>query len=454
MEYLMYKSKIIHKLLGAAIVLTSILIGNSDATAGNNFKPIKFEKETLDNGLKVIYHVDKSAPIVTTVVHYNVGSKDEDLDKTGYAHFFEHLMFEATDAIPRATIDKHVQEAGGELNAYTSFDQTVFHFTVPSNEVKLALWMESQRMRKLHVDEIGVETQRGVVTEELKMRTTNQPYGTLIDKLCSNMFPGSGYAWSVIGSETHIKNATIQNFKDFYNNFYQPNNATLVIAGDIDVAKVKEYVRTYFGQFPKATAPKRHNYQLKPIAKEYRETVIDDKAPMTALFIGFQGPTLLDPDYYAASLLTDIIASGESSRFYQRLVDKDQVAVESGFSPFILRGAGAFLVEAYVAKGHTPEEVEKTVMEEISKLIKDGVTDAELEKAKNIKEAQFVFGKKDLMDKAQDLARYEVFNGDANYINTELDKFMKVSKTDIINAAKKYLATDKKVVLVYKPNQD
>jgi predicted Zn-dependent peptidase len=447
----MYKMSFLNKFLGTVIVATSMLLSNATLSAGEGFKPIKFETEKLDNGLTVIYHVDKSAPIVATVVHYNVGSKDEDLDKTGYAHFFEHLMFEATDAIPRATIDKLVQEAGGELNAYTSFDQTVFHFSLPANEVRLALWVESQRMRHLHVDEIGVETQRGVVTEELKMRTTNQPYGSLIQKLCSSMFPGSGYAWAVIGSEEHIKRATIQNFKDFYDNFYQANNATLVIAGDFDIKDVKQYVRDYFGSLPKAPEPKRHDYQLQPLTKEIRETVEDDKAPMTGLFIGFQGPKLNDPDFYAASLLTDILAAGESSRFYQRIVDKEQLAVETSFSPFILRGAGAFLVEAYVAKDKTPKEVEKAIMEEINKVVADGVTDAELTKAKNIREAQFVFGKKDLMDKAQELARNSVFYANPGLINTELDKFLKVTKDDIIKAAKKYLATDKKVVLVYTP---
>lgn len=447
----MYKSKLIHKLLGAAIMLTSMVFAGANLSAAGDFKPIKFEKETLPNGLKVIYHVDKSAPIVTTVVHYNVGSCDEDTSRTGYAHFFEHLMFEATDAIPRATIDKNVQEAGGELNAYTSFDQTVFHFTLPSNEVKLALWMESQRMRKLHVDEIGVETQRGVVTEELKMRTLNQPYGTLLSKFCANTFAGSGYAWPVIGSIDHIAKATIQNFKDFYDNYYQPSNATLVIAGDIDVAEIKKYVRDYFGDYPKPASVKRHDeYKLEPL-KPHRETVIDDKAPMTAMFIGYRGPSMTDPDYYAVSLLGDILSSGESSRLYQRLVDKDQIAVEAGVSPFAVRGAGAFLAQIVLASGKTTDEAEKVLNEEIARLLKDGVTDKELTKVKNMCESQFVFGKKDLMSKAQDLARYEVFFGDAGMINTELDKYMAVTKADILRVAKKYLGTDNKVVLIYEP---
>ena len=273
----MLKFKVLKKIIGVAAVLTSLCFaGTVPASATADFKPIKFEKETLPNGLKVIYRVDNSSPIIATVCHYNVGSQDEDTNKTGFAHFFEHLMFEATDAIPRATIDKYVEEAGGDLNAFTTNDETVFHFQLPSSEIKLALWMEAQRMRKLHVDNVGVETQRGVVTEELKMRTLNQPYGTLLYKLYKNMFPGSGYEWPTIGSIDQIAHASVQDFKNFYDNFYRPNNATLVVAGDFNLADAKKYVREYFGVYPASDLPKRHNYQLKPLTKPYRETIIDD----------------------------------------------------------------------------------------------------------------------------------------------------------------------------------
>ena len=455
LENLMFRFKVLTKIIGVAAVLTSLYFaGAANALAAGDYKPIKFEKETLPNGLKVIYYVDNSAPVVSTVCHYNVGSQDEDLNKTGFAHFFEHLMFEATDAIPRATIDKYVEEAGGDLNAYTSFDQTVFHFTLPSNELNLALWMEGQRMRKLHVDQIGVETQRGVVSEELKMRTLNQPYGTLLYKICKNMFPGSGYEWPTIGSIDHIANATIKDFKDFYDNFYQPNNATLVVAGDFKIEDAKKSVREYFGSYAGGNLPKRHEYILKPITKPYRETVIDDKAPMTALFIGFQAPSLLDADYYAMSILASILSEGESSRLYQRLVNTDQTAVQVEFSPFALRRAGAMLAEAFVAQGATCDVVEAAILDEINKVVLNGVSDQELEKAKNICETQFVFGKKDLLSIAQELAKDEVFFGDAGVVNTELSKYMAVSKEDISRVAKKYLATDNRVVLIYQPKDN
>lgn len=416
-------------------------------------KPIKFEKDTLANGLQVIYQVDKSAPVIATVVHYRVGSRDESPSHTGYAHFFEHLMFEATTNIPRASVDKYVEEAGGDLNAHTSFDETVFFFRLPSNEINLALWIESQRMRGLLVDPIGVETQRGVVTEEMKMRRENAPYGTLLDKLCEHGFPGGSYSWTTIGAKEHIQAATKEDFRSFYNNFYQPNNATLVIAGDFDLEQTKKSVDAYFGILPKGTEPKREPFKIQNLEKEYREVIVDEKAQLPAVFMGFRGPALSDKDYFAVSLLTDILAAGESSRLYQAVVDKEQVGVQAGADPLILEKAGMILVYAVAQHDKEPKDCENVIMKEINNIAKKGITDEELTKAKNIKEAQFIFEKKGTLDKAQTLARYNSYYGDPSLINTEIEHFLKVTKEDIVNVAKKYFATDKKVVLYYIPKK-
>ncbi|MEN6294725.1 MAG: pitrilysin family protein, partial [Chloroherpetonaceae bacterium] len=220
-----------------------------------SFNPIKFTKEVLDNGLQVIYTVDKSAPVVATVVHYRVGSRYEIPGKTGYAHFFEHLMFEATNAYPRATIDKYVEEAGGNMNAHTSNDETVFYIKLPANQLKLGLWIESQRMRGLKVDTVGVETQRGVVTEEMKMRRENSAYGTFFDKMSSYLFKGGNYEWTTIGAFDDIQNAKVSDFRNFYDTYYYPNNATLVIAGDINIEQTRQWVKEYFGSLPNKTIP-------------------------------------------------------------------------------------------------------------------------------------------------------------------------------------------------------
>lgn len=432
---------------GIALLMMVIAITPSYS----QFNKIKFVRDSLPNGLQIIYNVDKTAPVVATVLHYKVGSRNEIPGKTGYAHFFEHLMFEATDAIPRASIDKMVQEAGGELNAHTSFDETVFYFKLPTNQIKLALWIESQRMRRLHVDSIGVETQKGVVIEELKMRTDNQPYGTLLTKMCENLFGGSHYGWATIGYIKDLQQATIADFKKFYDTYYQPNNATLVISGDIDIPEVKKYVREYFGQYPKGPAVPKENIDLKPLQKDIIERVVDDKAQLPALFIAYRGPDLGDPDYYPMTLLTNILSAGESSRFYQRMVDQDRIAVQVQSVPFSLQYAGALLLIGIPTPGKNPEKVEMAIDDEISLLLKNGVTDEELQKAKNIIESGFVSDKKNVHSKAQSLAQYYSYYGDANMINSQIEKYMKVTKDDILRVAKKYLLSEKKVVLTYVP---
>lgn len=447
----MKKTGSIGKIL--TLTLGMFLIAGGMAEIMCQMKPIKFTTETLANGLQVIYQVDKSAPVVATVVHYRVGSRDENPAKTtGYAHFFEHLMFEATRDIPRASIDKHVQEAGGDLNAHTSFDETVYYLRLPSNELKLALWIESQRMRGLLVDTIGVETQRGVVLQEMNMRRTNAPYGNWMDKMCEYVFPGTGtYNWTTLGSAEHISKAQIDDFREFYNNFYKPNNATLVIAGDFDLNETKEYVKAYFGQFEKGADPVRNNLTVGEMKGEVREDIKDEKAQLPAIFIGFKAPSLGDKDYFAVTLLNSILAAGESSRMYQSIVDKDQLAVESGAFPMNLEKSGMWVFYGIAQPEKTLADIEKAIFAQIQLVLDKGITDEELTKAKNIKEAEFISGKKDVLDKAQTLAQYNSYYGNPELINTEIDQFLKVTKEDIIKVAKKYLDTKNRAVLNYIP---
>jgi zinc protease len=428
-----------------------LIISTAALSDLRSFNPIEYELDTLDNGLKVIYCVDKSAPVVATYLRYSVGSRYEDTTQTGYAHFFEHLMFEATEDIPRATIDKYVQEAGGTLNANTSFDRTVYFFKVPSNQIKLALWMESQRMRKLLVDTIGVETQRGVVLEELKQTKTNQPYGSMLDKVCSTLFPNTSYAWSVIGYEHTIEKATIDNFRDFYNSFYQPNNATLVIVGDIDVEQTKKFVDDYFGIYPKVNVAEPPPFNLEPMKGEIREQIVDDKAQLPAVFVAYRGPKIAEKDYYPMQMLANVLASGESSRLYQRLVDKDELAVQTSIFPLNLEKSGIILLYGIPNIGVNPKKVEEVMFDEINKIIKKGISDEELQKVKNQREAEFVSDKKDVMGKARSLADYNDLHGDPGMINKELEIYMNVTKEDILRVAKKYLDTKNRVILTYIP---
>ncbi len=414
-------------------------------------KTIKFEEEILENGLTVIYNVDKSAPIISTVLHYKVGSKDENPNRTGFAHFFEHLMFEATDHIPRATIDRYVNEAGGTLNAHTSFDETVYKFTLPSNELKLALWIESSRLRSLQVAAEGVETQRGVVKEERKVRYENAPYGSMLEKMMSNLFKNGSYSWTPIGSAEHIGKATVKEFKEFYDNFYVPNNGVLVISGDFNVGDAKKYVNEYFGFHTKAVDPIRAPFKLDPLTTEYREDVIDDKAQLPGLFIGYRGAKIGEDDYYSLNLLTNILAVGESSRMYKKLVDEEKLAVQTALYPLPLQNSGAILLVGIPTPGKDIKDLEEAIYEEINDVIKNGVTNEELEKSKNIQEVEAITSNKNTLNKAMALARYKTYFGDANLINTELDKYLAVTKEDIKRVAKKYLGNNKRVVLNYLP---
>ncbi len=417
----------------------------------SDFNKIKFEKETLPNGLEIIYHVDKSAPVVATVMHYKVGSSNELPGQTGYAHFFEHLMFEATENIPRASIDKYIEEAGGLLNASTSFDKTVYYFKVPSNEFKLPLWIESQRMKKLKVDSIGVETQRGVVLEELMQRLDNAPYGKLLPILCEYGFKGTNYAWPVIGFPDDIKKARIEDFKNFYEKYYVPNNATLVIAGDFDINDVKNIVKQYFGIYKKDSLTIPPKIEPITISAKHREVIFDDKAKLPAIFIAYHMPGILDSNHFAISLLSEILARGESSRLYRRLVDKEQIAYEASLFPLSFRDGGLLVLYGLASPGNDIEDLEEAIIDEIKNLINNGISDEELTKAKNIKEAEFVTSKKNVLEKAMALAEYNSYFGLPELINSELDKYMSLTKADLIRVAKQFFETENTVNLIFKP---
>lgn len=430
-------------------VFISASIGSFSTFAQMN--PIKFEEFDLPNGLHCILHVDKSAPIASVIVHYRVGSRDENPSRNGFAHFFEHLMFEGTKDIPRASISKYAEGVGGRLNAYTSFDETVYHMEVPAHEVKLPLWIESQRMRSLIIDKIGVETQRGVVKEERKVSYDNRPYGTWNEKSNKLLFKGGSYAWTPIGSAQHIDSAAIPEFQDFYDKFYQPNNATLVVSGDIDPKQIRGFIDAYFGVIPKGKDIVREKFVLEPYSGTYRETVEDPKAQLPAMFVSYRGPKMGDLDAYAFQMLNDILSSGESSRFYQRLVDKDQVAVQASGFNWDLQYAGRVSMIGVAAPGKELKDVEKTMDEEIIRVQKEGVTDDEFAKAKNIAEARFLLDKKGALDKGMALAKAYAYFGNANLANTEIEKFYNVTKEDLRRVANKYLTLENRVVLYYVP---
>lgn len=432
-----------------AFPLATLDAKDTAAPARVQLKPIKFVEYDLPNGLHVILHENHAAPVVSTYVLYHVGAKNERPDRTGFAHFFEHLMFEGTANIPRGTIDKLISGAGGNLNASTSFDQTDYYFNVPSNQLKLALWIESDRMLQAVIDEKGVETQRKVVKEEKRMRYDNQPYGSLFEQLAKLVFAGTPYAWVPIGSVQYIDQAKIEEFREFYKTYYVPNNATLAIAGDIDIEKTKKLVEDYFGSIPRGAEIKRPAVELAPMTKPVSHEVKEDKTPLNATLHAWRAVPETHPDAYAMEMLGSVLSSGRSSRLYKRLVEKEQAALNCDAFPFLLEKAGMLGVFATGQQGATLEQLDALITEEVEKIKTEGVTEEEFRKVLNQKEAEFAGGFGTMSTRARNLARYRVFYGDANLINTELDRYFAVKREDLQRVAKQYLTKDGVFVLRY-----
>ena len=299
---------------------------------------VEFQEYTLDNGLHVILHQDKSTPIVAVSIMYHVGSKNEKPDRTGFAHFFEHLLFEGTENIERGEFDKYVENAGGTLNANTSFDRTYYYEILPSNQLELGLWLESERLLHAKVENKGVETQREVVKEERRQRIDNQPYGSILQESMSRAFKKHPYNWPIIGSMEHLNAAEENDYKQFYNDFYTPNNAILSIAGDIDYDQAKVWIEQYFGNIPVKNPNVYRPTVVEPeLGGEVRDTIYDN-IQLPAVVMTYRIPAQGTPDYYAVSMLGTLLSQGQSSRLYKALVDEEQKAVFVGNFPLGLEG--------------------------------------------------------------------------------------------------------------------
>ena len=414
-------------------------------------KKIEFVHYKLDNGLNVILHQDNSTPIVAVTVLYHVGSKNEDPERTGFAHFFEHLMFEGSPNIGRGEYFKIVESAGGQLNANTSFDRTFYYEILPSNQLELGLYLESERMLHLKIDSIGVETQRKVVKEERKQSYENRPYGSLLEKIFSNAYKVHPYRWIPIGSAQYIDQAKLEEFIEFYKTFYVPENATLSIAGDIDIEETKKLVEKYFGEIPRGNKPiPRPDVVEPPQQKEIRETVYDNvQLPMVVF--AYHIPEQGTPDYYALRLLTTLLSGGESARLQKEIKDKKQMALAVGSIPLSLEDPGLFIVYGLTNVGVKAEDLEKAIESEIDNVKKELISEYEFQKVRNQIESDFVNQNSRVAGIAENLADYLVYFGDPNLINTEIERYMKVTREDIKRVANKYFTKENRVVLYYFP---
>lgn len=416
-------------------------------------KEIDFVEYDLDNGLHVILHQDNSTPIVAVSILYHVGSKNEDPDRTGFAHFFEHLMFEGSKYIERGQFDKIMESAGGTNNASTSFDRTFYYEVLPSNQLELGLWIESERLLHAKVDSIGVETQRKVVKEERSQRIDNQPYGSLYEETFKRAYKVHPYQWMPIGSAQYIDQATLDEFMEFYKTFYVPNNAVLSIAGDIDYDETKELIDKYFADIPRGENKiPRPDAIEPPQTEEVRDTVYDN-ITLPLVLHAYHVPEMDAEDSYALEMLTTLLSGGESARLQKELVDNKQVARFTGTFPLASEDPGLFIAFAVSNVGVDASDLEGALIEELEKVKNESIGDREFQKLRNQVENDFISSNSSVRGIAASLADYYTFYGNTNLINNELEKYLAVTKDDIKRVATEYLDKTNRVVLYYLPKE-
>lgn len=411
---------------------------------------IQYQRFVLKNGLRLLVHEDRSTPTVALSLIYDVGSRDESPERTGFAHLFEHLMFGGS--ANAKDFDKPIQQAGGDSNAFTNNDMTNFYASVPAQNLETLLWLESDRMLALNINKRTLNVQRKVVIEEFKETTLNEPYGDVWHHLSAMAYKTHPYRWPVIGLEPqHIADAELDEVKDFYTTHYQPNNAILSITGNIDTEGVVSLVEKWFGDIPSTPKTTRNLPQEAPKTSPER-LVVEANVPLEALYIAFHAPSRTDADYYAVDLLTDILASGNSSRLYRRLLKEQRLFTEIDCYQTGNLDTGLIIVEGKPAEGVTIEQAENAILAELDLLKTELVAEKELKKLKNRVESQQAFADAGIMSKAMNLCFYELI-GQTDLINNEFDFYKAIQPTDIQRVAKKYLMPEAANILVYKPKK-
>ncbi|MDB9964281.1 insulinase family protein [Vicingaceae bacterium] len=408
---------------------------------------VEYKDHQLTNGLRLIFNEDKTTPIVAFNLLYDVGSKDEDENKTGFAHLFEHLMFGGSINIP--SFDGPLQTVGGENNAFTSTDMTNYYITLPKNNIETAFWLESDRMLSLAFSDKSLEVQRQVVIEEFAQRYLNQPYGDVYLLLRPLAYKKHPYRWATIGKEIkHIETATMDDVKAFFKRHYYPGNAILSISGDLEFEEVKRLTEKWFGDIPSKKKVVR-NLPLEPLQKEERVLEVERDVPLNALYYAYHMPSKNDADYYAVDLLSDVISRGDSSRFYERLLKKTNLFAE--IDAFVTGDmeTGLFIISAKLSEGVTYEEAEAAIDQELLELVENRVEVEELKKVKNKAEATFEFGKTSALNKAMGLAICALVK-EPELFNYEFELYDKVSVETIQRVAKNVLRKENRSKLIYK----
>jgi zinc protease len=411
---------------------------------------VKFNRFTLDNGLRVIVHEDNTTPMAVVNILYDVGSRDENPEQTGFAHLFEHLMFGGSVNIPN--YDGPLQQVGGENNAFTSNDITNYYITLPSANLETAFWLESDRMLSLAFSEESLEVQRKVVIEEFKQRYLNQPYGDVWLRLRPMVYKTHPYLWDTIGKNIeHIADAKIEDVKAFFKKHYNPQNAIMVVGGNVTFEQVKELSEKWFGPIP---AGEKYNRNLpqEPEQHEERRDTVTAKVPVNDIYIALQMPGRREKEFYAVELMSDILSRGNSSRMYRNLVKDKQLFSDVHAYVFGSLDKGMFVLEGKPTEGVSIEQAEAALWAEVERLKTEEIPADELTKVQNKTESTMIFSEMSLLDKAMNLAYYELL-GDAELLNSETEKFLAVTSAQIKAEANKLFRRDNSSTLIYLAEQ-
>ncbi|HEY1005850.1 MAG TPA: pitrilysin family protein [Sphingobacteriaceae bacterium] len=395
---------------------------------------VSFERFTLSNGLKVVVHEDHTTPMAVVNILYDVGARDEDPEKTGFAHLFEHLMFGGSVHIP--SYDEPLQRVGGENNAFTSNDITNYYIQVPAANIETAFWLESDRMLSLAFSEKSLEVQRNVVCEEFKQRYLNQPYGDVWLRLRPLAYKTHPYRWATIGEKLeHIEQATMEDVKSFFAKHYSPSNAIMVVAGAVKTDEVKELAEKWFSPIPAGTRYHRQLPAEEPQTEERRE-VVRAQVPVSAIYIAFHMESRMEPSYYYADLISDILSRGNSARLYRSLIKEQKLFSEINAYLTGSLDKGLFVIEGKPVAGVSMEQAEAAIWAELDKLKEETVGPEELTKVQNKVESTMVFAEMSLLDKAMNLAYFELL-GDAAQLNSETDRYLQVKAGDLLEEARR-----------------
>ena len=412
---------------------------------------VKFTEYDLDNGMHVILHQDNTVPIAVTSVMYHVGAKDENPERTGFAHFFEHLLFEGTKNIARGQMDKIIEKNGGSYNANTNQDRTYYYELLPSNKVDLGLWIESERLLHPVINQIGVDTQNEVVKEEKRLRVDNAPYGQLLEEITKGLFVKHPYRWTTIGSMDHLDAATLEEFLEFKNKFYVPNNAVLVVAGNFDMDDIKKKISDYFGPIPRGNDVPRVNIKEDPLNGELKRTFNDPNIQIPMGLVSYRTPSMKDREAYVLDMISSILSDGKSSRLYKKMVDDKKISLQVQAVNLSLEDYGAYVILSLPVGDNKLITLYDNIDEEIEKLKKDLITEREYEKLQNIFENNFVNSNSSMAGIANSLARNYMLYGNTNLINTTIDIYKSITRDEIREVAKKYLNKENRVLIDYLP---